>query len=59
DGVRIKFFLSDDKASRELRRAGYQLLVEEEWNFTIRNRNYISTLCLEKPSDSTWMVLYK
>ncbi|ETL32602.1 hypothetical protein L916_14839, partial [Phytophthora nicotianae] len=59
DGVRIKFFLSDDKASRELRRAGYQLLVEEEWNFTIRNRNYISTLCLEKPSDSAWMVLYK
>ncbi|EEY52926.1 uncharacterized protein PITG_19627 [Phytophthora infestans T30-4] len=52
-------FLNHGKALSEVRREVYQLLVEETWKTAMRSRHYITTQCLDTPSHSAWMVLYK
>ncbi|KAG3230973.1 hypothetical protein PI124_g23931, partial [Phytophthora idaei] len=57
---RIRALLAQvaDEVLSEVRREVFQLLVEEAWKIAMRSRHYITTQCLDTPSDSAWMVLY-
>ncbi|KAG3112404.1 hypothetical protein PI125_g8240 [Phytophthora idaei] len=57
--VLTEAFLNHGKLLSEVRREVFQLLVEEAWKIAMRSRHYITTQCLDSPTDSSWMVLYK
>ncbi|KAF1789858.1 hypothetical protein GQ600_25969 [Phytophthora cactorum] len=47
------------KEQREVRRVVHDLLVDEAWCTVMRCRYYLTVKCLDSPSDSAWMMLYR
>ncbi|KAE8966979.1 hypothetical protein PR003_g26302 [Phytophthora rubi] len=52
-------FLEQDEELHDARREVYRALVEEAWKIAMRSRHYQTTQCLDTPSDSAWMMVYK
>ncbi|KAE8976750.1 hypothetical protein PR003_g14381 [Phytophthora rubi] len=52
-------FLEQDEELHDARREVYRALVEEAWKIAMRSRHYLTTQCLDTPSDSAWMMVYK
>ncbi|KAG3194097.1 hypothetical protein PC128_g9676 [Phytophthora cactorum] len=50
--VLTEAFLNHGKLLSEVRREMFQLLVEEAWKIAMRSRHYITTQCLDTPTDS-------
>ncbi|KAE8906450.1 hypothetical protein PF003_g10122 [Phytophthora fragariae] len=56
--VMASTFVEHEEALHEVRREVYDKLVEEVWRIAMRTRHYLTTQCLDTPSDSAWMMLY-
>ncbi|KAE8883208.1 hypothetical protein PF002_g29470 [Phytophthora fragariae] len=52
-------FLEQDEELHDASREVYRALVEEAWKIAMRSRHYLTTQCLDTPSDSAWMMVYK
>ncbi|KAE9127080.1 hypothetical protein PF010_g5032 [Phytophthora fragariae] len=56
--VMTSAFVEQEEALHEVRREVYDKLVEEAWRIAMRTRHYLTTQCLDTPSDSAWIMLY-
>ncbi|KAE8915691.1 hypothetical protein PF003_g126 [Phytophthora fragariae] len=56
--VMASAFVEQEEALQEVRREVYDKLVEEAWRIAMRTRHYLTTQCLDTPSDYAWMMLY-
>ncbi|KAE9022622.1 hypothetical protein PF004_g4448 [Phytophthora fragariae] len=56
--VMASAFVEQEEALHEVRREVYDKLVEEAWRIAMRTRHYLTTQCLDTPSDYAWMMLY-
>ncbi|KAG3069386.1 hypothetical protein PI125_g23219 [Phytophthora idaei] len=52
-------FLQQGKELREVRREVYDSLVDEAWRIAMRCRHYLTVQCMDSPSDSARMMLYR
>ncbi|KAG1701603.1 hypothetical protein DVH05_010905 [Phytophthora capsici] len=52
-------FLKQDEELSDVRRAVFDVLMAEAWKIAMRSRHYLTAKCLDAPSVSAWMILYK
>ncbi|ETN02259.1 hypothetical protein PPTG_16507 [Phytophthora nicotianae INRA-310] len=51
--------LKQDEELADIRRAVFEVLLSKAWRIAMRSRHYLTTKCLDPPSESAWMILYK
>ncbi|KAG1699955.1 hypothetical protein DVH05_012392 [Phytophthora capsici] len=51
-------FAQIDDSVNEVRAEVYRLMIEDAWRVAMRSRHYLTSQCLDKPSESAWMSLY-
>ncbi|ETP46619.1 hypothetical protein F442_07154 [Phytophthora nicotianae P10297] len=44
---------------KEARREVFAMLIEDAWRTAMRSRHYLTSQCLDTPSESAWMVLFE
>jgi len=52
-------FIKQGEELSEERREVFRRLVYEAWKVAMCSRHYLTAQCLDVPSESAWMVLYK
>ncbi|KAI9983898.1 hypothetical protein PInf_005174 [Phytophthora infestans] len=48
-----------DEQLSDVCRAVFGMLVAEAWRIAMRSHHYLTTQCLDPPSESAWMILYR
>ncbi|EGZ16115.1 hypothetical protein PHYSODRAFT_508139 [Phytophthora sojae] len=56
--VLARAFVEQEETLHEVHREVYDKLVEGAWRIAMRTRHYLTTQCLDTPSDSAWTMLY-
>lgn len=51
--------LKQEEELNDVRRVVFDVLMADAWRIAMRSRHYLTTKCLDAPSESAWMILYK